>query len=455
MMDFEEKVRQTIDSYSMIDKNRESTAVIVGVSGGADSMSLLTALYSLKDEYSLSITAAHVNHGLRGAEAKRDEDFVVHYCEQIGVECRVLHADVPRLAAERGLSFEACGREVRYDFFKDLSLAKGSESIIATAHNGQDVVETILFNMCRGAGLHGLCSIPPVRPLDEGENSIPVIRPLIECTRGEIEAYLSSKGISFVTDSTNLDDMYARNNIRLNVLPLLEKVNGGAVKNILRLSDTLREDDRYLEEAASTFMSDIRVQRKDSFFEGLDCFDTKALAGAPYSIRSRAVSRILSEACGTVPEKKHIDDVCAVLEAGGRVQIPKRMYAVVSGGLLYIEKSAALHEKKNNDFKTEILDIDEFRKSDKLLLENALDYDKIKGSFNFRTRQVGDRFRPPHRNLSKSLKALFNERHIPVEKRSNLGILDCGGELLWIEGIGPASGYNITNNTKEVLYIYV
>ena len=227
---FKDLVRGTIERYQMLEKG---DAVVVGLSGGADSIALVSALNSIKSEYSLKIVATHVNHGLRGAEADRDESFVKDFCNDRGIECHVLHADVPKMAKESSESFEACGRKVRYGFYAEIArkLVFDNPSLmgkvkIATAHNAQDAVETLLFNLSRGTGLKGLCSIPPVRRYED----LLVVRPIIEATREEIEEYLNEKGISFVTDSTNFDTDYSRNRIRINVLPELEKLNDGAIK---------------------------------------------------------------------------------------------------------------------------------------------------------------------------------------------------------------------------------
>ena len=187
--------------------------IAVGVSGGADSMALLHVLLELKDEFAMNIIACHVNHGIRGETADRDEKFVVEACKRLGVDVRILRADVPGTAKKMHLGVEECGRRIRYDFFNSVA----GDVIIATAHTLSDRSETLLLNIARGASVKGLCSIPAVR----GN----IVRPLIDCTRADIEKYCSDNSIEFVTDETNFEDIYSRNRIRLNVIPELKKLS--------------------------------------------------------------------------------------------------------------------------------------------------------------------------------------------------------------------------------------
>ena len=202
----EAKIAQTAERFAMLP---EGGAVVAGVSGGADSMALLFYLLKIAPERGISVCAAHLNHGLRGEEAERDEDFVRSYCAAHGVECRVRRADVRAEAARTGQSEETCGRSLRYAFFAELAQERGAR--IATAHTLSDNVETVLLNLARGTGLSGLCGIPPVR---DG-----IVRPLLFLTRAQTEAYCRENGVPFVTDSTNLTPAYARNPVSYTHLP--------------------------------------------------------------------------------------------------------------------------------------------------------------------------------------------------------------------------------------------
>ena len=166
------RVDETVKKYDMLE---QGDFVVVGVSGGADSMALLHVLLELKDEFAMNIIACHVNHGIRGETADRDEKFVVEACKRFGVDVRILRTDVPGTAKKMHLGVEECGRRIRYDFFNSVA----DDVIIATAHTLSDRSETLLLNIARGASVKGLCSIPAVR----GN----IVRPLIDCTRAEIE----------------------------------------------------------------------------------------------------------------------------------------------------------------------------------------------------------------------------------------------------------------------------
>ncbi|MBR6479307.1 MAG: tRNA lysidine(34) synthetase TilS [Clostridia bacterium] len=330
--DFSEKVRGVVSRCEMLE---DGDTVIVGLSGGADSTALLRVLCELKTEYNLNLIAAHVNHGIRGAEADRDEAFCKELCKKLGVQIYAFHIDIPELAKERGVSLEVAGRDARYEFFTGLAGEKGK---IATAHNAQDTAETLLLNLCRGTGLKGLTGIPPVRFVEHKAGcrsdetvSTMVIRPLIECTREEIEAYLESLGQDYVTDSTNLEDDYTRNRIRHNVIPELVAVNENAMGNITRCISTLKDDSDFLEALAEELVS--------SSNRG-DGLDTDALLAAPKPVLSRAVSRLAYDVCGRYPEKVHILKAMDMMKIGrtDQVQIPGGAYIRVEKGRLRIVK---------------------------------------------------------------------------------------------------------------------
>ena len=310
-----EKTKSVIDRYEML---KEGDTVVVGFSGGADSMTLLHVLNELKDVYKFSLIAAHINHGIRGAEAQRDQDFCQSVCDAMGIKLEVLVADVPKLALERGISEEMAGRDVRYEFFGNLA---GEHGKIATAHNANDAVETMVLNLCRGTGLLGLSSIPPMRAN--------IIRPLIECSRLEIEQYIKENNLSYVTDSTNLTDDYTRNHIRHNILPEFEKVNENAILNITRCISTLREDSDYLNNQVLLLLDNASTNDK---------LKTDVLLSSDPAILSRALVTYVTEKSGGRPEKVHIDKIIDMMKVGRRdqVQIPGGSFVHVEKGKLWV-----------------------------------------------------------------------------------------------------------------------
>ena len=232
ILNIEKKIEGVIVRWNMLPPG---CTVVVGLSGGADSLTLTHFILKYAETRHIHLTAAHINHGLRGKEADGDEDFVSRWCGENRVELKILRADVRALAAEKGEGLEECGRNVRYDFFRSLS---GTNGKIATAHTLSDSTETVLMNLAKGAGMRGLRGIPPVR-----EN---IVRPLIGITRAEVEAYCAHYGLHYVTDSTNFEEEYERNKIRLGVIPVLREINPAFESAVFAMTGRLSEDDAYL-----------------------------------------------------------------------------------------------------------------------------------------------------------------------------------------------------------------
>lgn len=446
----EKNIIDTLERYHMLSPG---DTVIAGFSGGADSMTLLYVLKKYEKRLGIKLVAAHVNHCLRGEEALRDERFCIETAEKLSVPIEVLRADVPKMAAESHKSFEECGREVRYGFFEETGRKYAGEGNyrVATAHNANDCAETFLFNLSRGTGLKGLTGIPPIR-----EN---VIRPLIRTERNDIESYCGEMGIEYVTDSTNSDTAYTRNRVRHLILPELEALNSGALKNMIRCMELLESDEKALENEAEKLY-------RESFISE-DTFGTEPLKQSDKAVSSRTVHRIIKDFTGESPEAVHIDKILEFLSTGGTLQVPSGAYVSVGDGLMKLEK-----EKK----KTEETESFSFPLSEKLslpgcifsfkitgrtenptnLLENCLDYDKINSNFKVRNRRPGDRFRPPGRRVTKSFKTICGEHGIEPEKRSSLVILeDASGEIAWIENIGPSEKYKPGKGTEKLMVICI
>ncbi|MBO4289626.1 MAG: tRNA lysidine(34) synthetase TilS [Lachnospiraceae bacterium] len=244
------QVEQDISRYGIIEQGDRIT---VGLSGGADSVCLLLLLLELKQKYGLTLKAVHVHHGLRGAEADEDEVFVRDLCERLGVPLAVRHADVKAQAERTGCSVEEAGRKLRYRALREE--AEGGK--IATAHHSDDNCETILFNILRGTGFAGLAGIPQVN----GD----VIRPLLHVTREQIEDYLKEKGQPYRTDATNASPAYARNRIRNELLPWLEReINAGAREHLLNLGKRAAEAEALIGGLAKSFYEEQAVISEDA-----------------------------------------------------------------------------------------------------------------------------------------------------------------------------------------------
>ncbi|MBQ7595174.1 MAG: tRNA lysidine(34) synthetase TilS [Clostridia bacterium] len=431
------KVKNTIEKYGMFNGCRD---VVVGLSGGADSCALLHILCSLKDEYSLNITAAHVNHGIRGEEAQRDELFSQDFCKKLGVEFRVLHCNVPALAKEKSLGEEECGREVRYEFFKSISPG----ALIATAHNLSDCCETLLFNIVRGSSVKGLCSIPPVR-----DN---IIRPLIECTRQEIEDYCKENQIFYVTDSTNLNDDYSRNKIRLNVLPELKKINPSLEKAFQRLISAARDDEDYFDKLTDSIILSAKCP------EGYAADKLKDLHPA---VLNRVISKIIAENTGKAPERIHIESVVSIL-GGGKTQVCTALTVCCENGILSFGEAVKTPEwsrefildeeiiTPRGPVRFKIVNKNEEVKQ-QFVHKNVLDYESIVGSLALRSRKTGDEIKIAGRNGTKTVKKLLTEARIK-DKKSVIILCDSLGPV-WVEGFGCAHRCRITDKTTDILKI--
>ncbi len=422
------------------------SSVVAAVSGGSDSMAMLHILNRLKDEIGFSLEAIHVNHGIRGADADSDERFVENYCSDNGIPLRICRADVVAYAKQNGLGLEEAGRIVRYSFFGEY----GENALIATAHNSTDRSETFLFNFARGSALRGLGSIPPVR-----DN---FIRPLIECSKSEIEEYCRINGIGFVTDKSNDDTVYARNRIRHNVLSELRVINPSLESAAARCIDSLREDEIYLSDCARKIV--------EAAGDG-ESFRASVLAEAPNPIKKRAVIRIVENRFNQTPDSKAIEEILFILSNGGSRQINGGITVRVRSGLLEFPQESecgfesvvlkeGVHSVGGATVKVSFLS-EETVCSQKISNNISiffLDYDKILGKAVFRSRAAGDKITLPKR-YPKTLKKLFNELSVLPEKRESVIVLADESGVMCVEGVGIDSRFSVTQNTRKVLKIEI
>ena len=442
------KAVNTVKKYNMLHSGER---IVVGLSGGADSCALLHFLVSLRDEMNLTIYACHINHLLRGEESDRDERFAAELCQKYKVELLTLRADVKKEAEQRHISTEQCGREIRYQFFAET--AERLNAKIATAHTASDNAETVIFNLARGSGIAGLCGIPPVR-----DN---IIRPLITVTRAEIEEYCAENHLSYVTDSTNLTHEYTRNQIRLDVVPVLKNINPSLEASVSGMSERMYEADRFIKKCAAQALEQSKSKGG---------YRTAELSKLDNIVFSEAV-RILLKKFDIVPEAKHIELVRKIVYNNGAVEIRKNIFAVSRQGLLRIFEKKDRFNNTEFPFDSENLTVDinrniklkkinllEFnnrKKINKFLFHNSLDYDTIHLTSVFRTRRSGDTFRPINRNLTKPLRKLMTELKIPSEQRDDLLLLADGSEVIWAEGIGVSERFAVSASTENVLVISV
>jgi len=414
------KVLAAINRFSMINGGDNIT---VALSGGADSMALLHLLYSNRERLGITLCAAHLNHSLRGAESDCDENFVREYCGSIGVELFCEKADVGFYAEQSGKSTEEAAREIRYDF-----LARVSSGKVATAHTASDNAETVLINLSRGTALKGVCGIPPVR-----DN---FIRPLIFCSRAEIEDYCRENGIPFVTDSSNLSDDYTRNKIRHNVIPVLQEINPSFCTAVTRFTLSAGEDCEYLQSVADAEY----LQHLKNGKLTVPCDMSPAIA-------KRMIARYLDD-IGCVTDSLHINEIYEALGDKTRRSVSGDKSILIDKQTIFSETDA------KRSFIVSMLDYDREKfdsclKVNKLLLNNAIDCDKICGKVVLRTREAGDEIKLSGRG-TKSLKKLYNELKIPQNDRENLPLAADDNGVIWVYGAGVCERVRVDRETKQI-----
>ncbi len=446
MSHIEHKLQETVRQHQML---TNCSRVVVGFSGGADSTALLHYLHT---HFAGEVTAAHVNHQLRGEESDRDEQFVRDFCEKHGIPLFIKRADIETLAREQGQTVEECGRAVRYGFFAEL-LQSGTDKI-ATAHTLSDSVETVVFHLTRGTGSRGLQGIPAVR----GN----IIRPLIGITREEVEQYCAENDLPFVQDSTNFTEDYTRNFIRLSVLPQLQEINPSVVQAVGRLSRQMKE-----QEEAVHFLAD----QAFAAAEGRNGYDLAVLQKYPKAAVQHGLLALLRQrGLGEAITDRKMQAVYDCIAAGkGGVTLRYDTEVRAEQGVLLITNPQKSAEPWEIPFSASLVftecgrqviisdkihqNCENSEKTSKYLFHNVLDYDTIQDTAVFRTRREGDTFRPKGRGVTKKLKKLLQEAAVPPARRDELIVLAVGSRLLWAEGFGTAEEAAVTAETTCTITI--
>lgn len=305
-MTIRDQAKRTIDRFQMLSPG---DTVLVGVSGGPDSMALLYLLMDIKDEYRITLKIAHLDHGFR-REAAEEAEFVRERAASLGLEAIVRFIDVPSIKEREGLSSQEAAREARYAFFEEAAGEAGADKV-ALAHTADDQAETFLIRLLRGSGPLGLSGIPPLREIN---NQKPVIiRPLIDCSRKEIEGYLSEKGIPFVTDSSNLKMDYMRNRVRMELIPFLEGYNPNVKETLVRTAELIHKDNQFLEMEADKIYKTFSLQSGDAII-----MDVKSIKGLRQAMSSRVIRNAIEGIKGDLKRIsfQHIADILNLMDSG-------------------------------------------------------------------------------------------------------------------------------------------
>ena len=454
------QVQETIDKYQLLSSGDK---VLIAVSGGPDSLALLDVLDKLKAVYKLELAIAHLDHKLRGEAAQKDALFVKKVAKKMGLSFFLKELDVAKYQAEQGLSLEAAAREIRYDFFRKL-LKKHNFDKIALGHHVNDQAETLLMKFLRGSGLQGLKGILPK------QNNL--IRPLIEVKRATIENYCQKNNLEPRLDETNLKPVHLRNQIRLELLPLLvEKYNNNLIETLNRSAKLLRADNRYLNNQAQQLLKEIAkidakqlsLKRKD--FLALDL-----------ALQRRLIREVFKYLTGDYKDLyfNNITEIISFIKTaktGTKIDLPSDLILYLNyQQLIFSEqiKEADYFKYKLELGENELAGLD-YKVKAQVVKANypwynniednnkaCLDFNKIGSKFYLRQREAGDRFYPLNMNGSKKVKDFLIDEKVPAFKRDEIPIFTTlTGEIFWLGGYRVDDRFKITDDTKKILIIEI
>lgn len=476
-----QRIKAYIKKHHMIESKDQ---IIVGVSGGADSVCLLKILADLREELDFGLKVIHVEHGIRGEESVADAKFTMQLCETMGISCVMIPVDVPSYAKSKGGGFEEAARILRYNVFVEQAKACGGK--VALAHHMEDNAETLLFQMVRGSGLKGMCGIDPVR---EDGDGVRYIRPLLCVRRMEIEGYLKRQGQSYCLDSTNLDLVYSRNRMRNQVIPQLQEINTQAVEHLNRSAQQLHLVWNYMYEQMEQLLD--RLVKCSSPY----MVDAVGLCEVHPALQTMLVHELIARVAGVKKDicSQHVNDFIALAQgrSGKQLCLPYGIRVRKEFGNLVFEKATGdegqrsevyppqFVEKSTIDVSQcelhnlaygEKLEVFLGHRGDALTISKMhfdgkmeeipknkctkwLDYDKIKDGFQLRKRKPGDYFVNDSKGHRKKLKQYFIDEKIPVSEREYLWLMAKGSEIMWIIGERMSEAFKISADTTTVLEI--
>lgn len=455
----------TVLEYGLIE---EEDNIVLGLSGGPDSMALLYVLIEIKKKISFNLFLAHVNHGVRGDEALKDEEFVKMTAKRLKLPYFSTRVDMIGEAKKEGISAEEAGRKLRYGFFERI-LKKQGKGKIAVAHNKKDQAETLLMRIMRGTGIDGL------KGMDFQTGNI--IRPMLDIDRWEIEKYIEDKKIETVLDKTNLETIYTRNKVRLELIPYIEEnFNPNIVDTLFRLSENAALDSKFLDEFTDNRYKKIVTKRDKEFIT----FKYESFKNEDIPIKRRIIRKAILDLTHTLQgiEDVHVTSIIELFykkETGKMINLPNSIIAKVAYDDLIIEKvkKESTRENKNNNLLQDLklgnnilddyaieLDLDIIEKRDVDLKRTSpnkkyFDYDKIVGKISVRNRKDGDRFSPFGMRGTKKLKDYFIDEKIPRDLRDKIPLLVDENNIIWVIGYRASEIYKVDKDTTRVLKVHI
>ena len=434
------KTLETIKEYKMLSKG---DSVLVAVSGGADSVSLLHLLYNLKQELGLSfIYVAHLNHMLRKNDADMDQRYVEDLAKRLGLVCLSESIDVGAYAAKNKLGIEDAARRLRYEFYDSVSKKVGANKI-ALGHTADDSIETFLMRLLRGSGLKGLTGIPPVR----GN----IVRPMIKIWRKDIDQYIASLKLVPRIDHTNYESKYLRNRVRLKLIPQLKIYNLNIKEILLQTVLLLTEDYLYMETKTKDVLGEITVKSKENSID----LDAQKLRELEPPIERHLIRTAIEKVKGNLTELSfsHIHDIIKNLDQTERweLHLPDSIYAVGGRNSISFTKEKPKEAEKISFYYTlpipgeitikeaksritsELIDRSqvEFENSEDVAY---LDFEEIGRELIIRSRKDGDRFYPLGMKGAKKIQDFYIDQKIPAENRDLIPIIEAGSRIVWVAG---------------------
>lgn len=406
--------------------------IVVGFSGGPDSVFLVEMLLKLREKVDFDIVLVHINHLLRGEEAQRDEDFSINYGKSKGLKVFARKINITSLGKEKGLSLEEAGREARYSFYKEV-LEKSNSNKIALAHNKDDQIETFMFRLTRGTGLSGLEGIATKRDR--------YIRPISEIYKSEIVNYLDENNISYCIDSTNLENEFTRNSIRIDLIPFIEKRYNPKFKDkIFSLIEEIRDINIFIEKEIEQFSYD-------------ETINIESILKFPKSIRGKILSKYLYK-YGLEVNRKKISLIESILEKGGSQEISldsqyilKKEYNILKIQKINLIKNnieevtfTIPNKIKYGDYIIEAEYVERGEQNKNCFYTNL----KLGDTLIVRGRKDGDKIIPTGMKGEKKLKEIFINEKIGKEKRDSIPLIVHNDNIVWIAGVRGNEKYNST-----------
>ena len=446
-----QKINRAIDENGMLPLIK--SGVVVGLSGGADSVLLLLFLAKMRKECEFKLKALHVNHMIRENTADRDEEFSQMIAQALGVDFESVRVDVPSYAEENKLGTEEAARKIRYDFFERVIKKSDDLNAIATAHNSTDNLETFIFNLMRGSGSRGLSGITPIR-----DN---VIRPLIYVSKEDVLKLLEEAEIPFVTDETNFSVEYTRNYIRHEILPKLKRLSPHPEEMSNKAISNLRADSEYLDSLAEDFYQENKIGEKIS---------ASKLKSLNVALLVRVFRLMCNDFKAPMLEKVHVDKIRELLDKGGKFEVD------IPGGVSFIsdESFCYIAEKKSEDKPIEFeytlkdgfneipeLDVAIAVTSDKnevfssnvykIAMQVKLSSAIIVGDLSVRNKKDGDSYY--YGGMTRKIKKLFCDKKIPVSVREKTPIITDEKGIVWVAGFGVRDD-SPKNKTDKWVTVY-